>query len=92
MAFRKYIKDGSDAPQIVISVGDGESMRELQSPVEWRLLVMLMSDFRMTKREALKLPMIEANALWATLGDRDGKINLMSEQTRALIEASGRAA
>lgn len=89
IGFRRYIKDGTAAPSTVISHGAGDSMRDLNSPVEWRLLVMLMVDFHLTEAEALKMTMLKANVLWATLGDRDGKVQLVSEQTRMLIEMAG---
>jgi hypothetical protein len=93
MTFRSYIRDGTAAPRTVISMGGDDSMRELNSPMEWRLLVMLMVDFHLTEREAMATTVIKANALWATLGDRDGKINLVSERTEALLAAAenGRA-
>lgn len=88
MTFRRYIRDGTMAPRTVTSCGDGESMRELNSPMEWRLLIMLMVDFHLTEREAMSTAIVKANALWATLGDRDGKINLVSEATDALLAAA----
>lgn len=92
MTFRRYIRDGTMAPRTVTSFGDGESMRELNSPMEWRLLVMLMVDFQLTEAEAMRMRIVKANALWATLGDRDGKVNLVSETTQALLDvANGRA-
>ena len=49
---------------------------------------MLMVDFHLTEREAMRTQVLKANALWATLGDRDGKINLVSEATEALLSAA----
>ena len=86
MTFRTYIADSTESPRTVIPMSDGQSMRELNSPVEWRLLVMLMVDFHLTEAAAKRTTMLKANVLWATLGDRDGKINLVSTQTQMLID------
>lgn len=92
MKFQSYIKAATAIPRIAISCHDGESMRTLNSPMEWRLLVMLMNAFGLTEKQALATTMLKANALWATLGDMDGKLNLLSEQTQTLIELQQRGA
>lgn len=53
---------------------------ELRAPLCWRLLAMLMADFRFSRAQALKTPVAFALCLWATEADRRGTGKLASER------------
>lgn len=54
--------------------------RQLNSPWPIVLYVMLRSEFGMTRKEALSVPVKEANAIWAVRRDEEGRISLATAQ------------
>jgi len=81
-AFKEYLEDNAIRPQTARRRGD---YRESKAPSHWSALVTLMSDFNMTKEKALDVTIVESNCLIATLGDRDGTVELQSDQQRDLL-------
>jgi hypothetical protein len=84
LAFLKYLEESFAAPEIS-PPRQGKS-RELNAPMLWRLLVMLMVDFHMSKEEALNMTVVEAQCLWATEGDRQGTLELVAGRLDKLRE------
>lgn len=77
-AFCDYLGEqlGRPEPDDLSPGGAGE----LRAPMCWRLLAMLMADFGLSRKEALKTPVAFALTLWATEADRRGVSKLASER------------
>jgi hypothetical protein len=82
--FRLYWDDGHACPEVDSS---GKSS-EISSPYEQRVLTMLISDFHMTREQAMEITLAEANAMWAAQGERKGVVELQSDRVRQLREVA----
>ena len=56
------------------------------SPLPFRLLAMLTSKFGKSEREALNTTILEANSLWAAMGEIEGHFDIRSERQNSLWE------
>lgn len=86
--FDAYRSESLEPPNYLRNLS--EPLRSCQSPLELRLLVMLISDFRYSEAEALDMPIIKANALWATFGEMRGKIDFATEGQKGLFAFAAR--
>lgn len=74
--FWRYLAVELERPQSESIAAGGE----LKAPLCWRLVAMLMSDFGLSRKEALQSPVKWALCLWATEADRRGTDKLASER------------
>ena len=81
-AFFAYLQHYLDYPSV--RTKPSKEARTLGAPEPWRLLVMLMKDFRCTKAEAMRVTVLEAHVLWAVDCDRDGRIELVPQDPAAI--------
>ena len=58
---------------------------ECQTPLELRLLVLLLSDLHYSERDALTVEVARATAMLATLGELRGKFSFQDERTEDFI-------
>lgn len=65
-------------------------LKSCQSPLELRLLAMLMSEFQYTEADAMDMPITKANALWATLAEQRGKIDFADDRQKGFLEFAAR--
>ena len=86
--FRLYWDEGHACPKIKKAFSE---YRDNSTPDECRLLAMLMADFHMTRADALDTTLAEANALWASQGDRQDAIELESNDRIEALKAFARA-
>jgi hypothetical protein len=74
--FGEYLRRELQSPAVDGGAGSGE----LRAPLCWRLVTMLMSNFGMPLKQALKTPVAFALCIWATEADRRGSLKLASER------------
>jgi hypothetical protein len=89
LAFLKYLEESFASPETE-PPPNGKS-RDLKAPLLWRLLVMLIVDFHMSKEAALNMTVVEAQCLWATEGDRKGTLDLVAGRLDGLREFAAAA-
>lgn len=70
LRFDGWFDASMDCPAMEF-VGGGETF-EASTPLQWRLLAMLMNDFHMTRAQALEVPMQDIHCLWAAEMERRG--------------------
>jgi hypothetical protein len=80
-AFCSYRIDGVWMPEI----NRKPNQKTLASPWQFRLLVILMENFRMSESEALNFPMAKAHLLYCARGEMEGNVDLFSEDDEALL-------
>lgn len=73
--FGKYLEEQLRTPE---PEEWGGPKGELKAPLCWRLLSMLMADFGLSRKEALKTNVQWALVMWATEADRRGSCKLAS--------------
>lgn len=89
---RLYLRAEQAMPPLQpISKEEGHS---INAPWPWVLFEMLCSTYRMSKAEALSVPVCTANALWVVKANMEGRLNLATAQTgmASLIHELWRAA
>jgi hypothetical protein len=75
--FLEYLEDSYARPELVKP--KGKESRTMGAPIEWLLLDALMGDYQMTLEAAYSVPIILAQCLWVTRGDRDQRLQLAGE-------------
>jgi hypothetical protein len=80
--FAAYRAAGCWAPEI----NRPKTGRTLQSPSEFRLLTVLMTEFGLSESDALNLPLARANAYYAAHGDLSGDLDLFGPADQALLD------
>ncbi len=86
--FEHYLQEHLEPPKIWHDLSN--PLRACQAPLEMRLLVLLMTEMNFTEKDALDVPVVKANALWATLGELRGKFTFEDERTTGLLEFAKR--
>ena len=81
-AFFEYLAFHVSYPAQAIE--SGVETRTLNAPEPWRLLVMLMKDYGMSRKQAMRTPVLFAHVLWAVDADRDGRIRLVDQNPESL--------
>jgi len=82
--FQEWLADQFQLPQISRDLtGGGVSQSEI--PTRWRLISLLMSEFGMSREEALMTTVRDANCLWVARDEREGRVKLMSQRQKSLI-------
>jgi hypothetical protein len=86
--FQRYLAENRRLPATRLKPGG----RGRNSPEAWRLLTMLLRDFRMSLDQAMDCSIRRANCLWAVSAEMDGALELMpsdpfnSERLRRMQE------
>lgn len=80
--FAKYWEDAHACPQ---TTSENTTEQEVNTPYEHRVLVMLMADFHMSRDQAMDTTLVEANAMWATQGERRGAHQIYQNKRRAAL-------
>lgn len=66
--------------------------RAAGTPNAWRMLAMLMTDFGLSEKEAMAMPVVRINCLWAAQEERAGKIEAVWNAHRsAFLKAAEEA-
>ncbi len=86
--FDDYLQESLDPPKIWQDLS--KPLITCQSPVEMRLLVMLMADFHYSEKSALDVTVVKSNALWATFGEVRNKFEFEDDRTEGLFEFARR--
>jgi hypothetical protein len=86
--FDLYLRESLDPPKLWQDLT--QPLISCQSPLELRLLVMLMADFQYAEPVAMELTVVKANALWATFGEVKNKFKFADDRTEGLFEFAER--
>jgi hypothetical protein len=86
--FTDYLAESMDPPKLWQDLS--RPLITCQSPLEMRLLVVLMADFHYTELAAMSVTVAKANALWATFGELKNKFTFADERTEGLFEFAER--
>lgn len=82
--FLAYLRHHLEPPKVWRTLGgEGDAP---QSPIEHRMLVMLMTELRYPESEALAMPTVKANALWAALSEFRGKCTFENDRISGLFK------
>lgn len=72
-AFWDYLQFHRAYPDIEPAKGE---TRTLNSPAEWRMIVLLMEKFHLTWEQVMQTEVLRAHALWTARGDSEGWIKV----------------
>jgi|GEM_PF-2792576 len=86
--FSDYLNESLDPPKLWQDLS--RPLITCQSPMEMRLLVVLMNDFHYPESAALCVTVAKANALWATFGELKNKFTFEDSRTEGLFEFAER--
>jgi hypothetical protein len=86
--FQHYMQSNLEPPKFWHDLSN--PLRTCQSPLEMRLLVMLMTELHYRESDALSVTVIKANALWATLGELRGKFSFPDRRIEGFFEFAQR--
>ena len=73
----EYLSEALEVPAFTPK-GDAKLV-DREAPWFWRLLVLLMTQFGMSKRDALNMPVVEANLLWITKGEMEDTLRIATD-------------
>lgn len=90
-AFSEYMRESTDHPQIKRTRSIFTAAQEDESdsvvPMHWQLLVLLMTHFGMSWRDAMNFPVREAQLLWLTKRDLEHGVNFWGGADEAFERA-----
>lgn len=83
LKFDAYLRASMRCPEVARK---DDSSRDVGSPFGFWVLSFLLSDFHLSYREAMAMPLIDALCLRAAHGEHTGQITLRSDRSRALVD------
>lgn len=79
--FQAFLKANTSSAEVVVA--QGKSGRTMGSPWAWRLYAALIGECGMTRTEALRIPILEAQLLTTALGEIRGNVELWTDRDQA---------